>query len=399
MPTMVRGIRTTDLVSSSLIKREVWEAIYNFKPYQTPVMQFLFANKRNKYAVGNPKVEIQEDVLVPHSDTVTDALTGGATTEADVVVTNIGYFKVGDVIRNTTANENYRVTAVDTANAEIDIKKVGSGNITATVANWTALILGPAFAEGSASAQALSTQGTFPFNYTEIMKQAIHMSGTQKATVNYGGNDWTHQWVKATEEIKNFIERMSLFGVRHLDSATAGGYIRHTGGFIDTQTDSMGIQDVSQYVGDDFCTESYFFKTYCKNLFAKGSNEKVLYCGSDALLAINEFSAVKQQTKVGEKEYGYDVNLILTPFGRARLVWQPFMEGEYSNWVFGVDRDDYLKYFYLSANGENRDLHFEESIGTPGTDEDKAQYLSEMGFHLAGSGQGVHRRLYPGASA
>lgn len=399
MPTMVRGIRTTDLVSSSLIKREVWDAIYNFKPYQTPVMQYLFANKRNKYKVGNPKVEIQEDVLVPHSDVVTDALTGGATTEADVVVTNIGYFKVGDVIRNTTANENYRVTAVDTANVEIDIKKVGSGNITATAANWTALIIGPAFAEGAASAQALSTQGTFPYNYTEILKGAVHMSGTQKATENYGGNDWTHQWVKATEEIKNFIERLSIFGVRHLDSGTAGGYIRHTGGFIDTQTDAMGIQDVSQYIGDDFCTESYFFKTYCKNLFAKGSNEKVLYCGSDALLAINEFSAVKQQTKVGEKEYGYDVNLILTPFGRAKLVWQPFMEGEYSNWVFGVDRDDYLKYFYLSANGENRDLHFEENIGTPGTDEDKAQYLAEMGFHLAGSGQGVHRRLYPGASA
>lgn len=52
----VRGIRTTDLVSSSLIKRDVYEAIYNFKPYQTPIVQFFLANKFAKLRTGNPKL-------------------------------------------------------------------------------------------------------------------------------------------------------------------------------------------------------------------------------------------------------------------------------------------------------------------------------------------------------
>lgn len=398
MPTMVRGIRTTDGVSSSLIKRQVWEAIYNFKPYQTPVTQFLWASKRNKYSVGNPKFELQEDVLVPHSDVVTDALTGGAATESDVVVTNIGYFKAGDVIRNTTANENYLVTAVDTANSEIDISKVGSGNITATAANWTALIIGSSFAEASASAVALSTQGTFPFSYTQIHKKAVHMSGTQMATVNYGGSDWANQRVKSTEELKNDIERAFIFGIRHLTS-TAGAYVRYSSGLLDTTSGAMGITDASQYVGDDVPTESYFFKTFCKNLFAKGSNEKTLLCGSDLLLGINEYSAVKQQTKVGEMEYGYDVNVILTPFGRLRLVWHPFLEGEYANWGIGVDRDDNLKYVFLSGNGVNRDVQYQENIQVDDEDERKDQYLAEIGMHLAGGSQGVHRVLKPGASA
>ena len=395
----VRGIRTTDLVSSSLIKRSVFDAIYNFKPYQTPNAQFLMASKRNKMATGNPKFELQEDVLLPHSDTVTDALAGGSTTEADIVVGTVSMFKVGDIIRNTTAHENYRVTAADTASdGEIDIIKVGSGNITATAAGWTALIIGTAFAEGSAAAQALSTQGTFPYNYTQILKKAVHISGTQTATENYGGDDWTHQRVKATEEWKNDIERSSFFGIRHIVT-TAGGYIRSSGGMLDTTSGAMGITDASQYIGDDFCTEDYFFKTFCKNLFAKGSNQKDLLVGSDALLGINDFSKVKQQTKVPETVYGVDIQSILTPFGKLRLIWHPFLEGEYSNWAVGVDRDGYFKYRFLSANGVNRDMQFQSDIAAVGTDEKKSQYLAEIGFHLAGGSQGVHRVLKPGASA
>lgn len=337
-------------------------------------------------------------MLVPHSDVIVDALAGGAATEADVVVTNIGYFKVGDVIRNTTANENYYVTAVDTDNTEINIAKAGSGNITATAANWTAMIIGTGFAEGSASAEALSTQGTFPYNYTQIHKKAVHMTGTQMATVNYGGSDWANQRAKSTEELKNDLEREWLFGIRHIVT-TAGAYIRFGSGLLDTTSGGMGITDASQYIGDDFCTESYFFKTFCKNLFAKGSNEKTLLCGSDAILGINDFSAVKIQTKVGEKEFGYDLNTILTPFGRLNLIWHPFLEGEYSNWAIGVDRDDNLKYAYLSGNGVNRDVQYQESIHTPDEDERKDQYLAEVGMQLAGGSQGVHRVLKPGAVA
>lgn len=398
---LVRGIRTTDLASSGFekMKREVVDAIQNFKPYQTPINQFFMANKASKIAVGNPKYELQEDVLMAHSDTVTDALVGSSTTETDVVVTNIGYFKVGDVIRNTTANENYRVTAVDTANSEIDIKKAGSGNITATSANWTALIIGSAFAEGSASAEALSTQSTFPYNYTQIHKKAVHMSGTQMATENYGGNDWTNQRIKATEEFKLELERSWVFGIRHIDT-TAGAHIRYSGGLLDS---TVGITDRYQYVGGSdgttFCSEDYFFKTYCKNLFAKGTNRKILYCGANSLIGINDFSKVKQQTAVSEKEYGVSVKTILTPFGEATLVWHPLLEGLYANWVIGVDRDNYMKYAYLTANGINRDMQYQSNIHTPDEDERKDQYLAEVGLQLAGGGQGIHGVLYPGASA
>jgi len=393
--TDIAGTRATDLVSASLIKRSVYEAIFDFMPYQTPIAQFYFASKRNKLAVGNPKFEIQEDILVQPSTTV--ATVTGGTTDTWTVTTPTGlYFKVGDVVRISTTNENARITSA--AATSLGVSGISGASITAT-SNATIIRVGAAYGEGTASAAAVSTIASFPYNYTQILKEAVHMTGTQLATVNYGGSDWVHQRVKATEQFKIQIEKMSIYGIRGVDT-TAGANVRYSAGFLDTTSLAMGIADYSQYAGGsdgtDFCDEDYFFKTYCKNLFAKGSNEKVLYCGSEALLGINDFSKVKQQTKVGEKEYGVDIQVILTPFGRARLVWHPMLDNVWSNWVIGVDRDQYLKYAYLAGNGINRDVQYQTNIGTVGTDERKEQYLAEIGMWLAGGGQGIHRTLKSG---
>ena len=398
MPTLVTGKRATDLVSSSLIKRDVFEAIYMFDPYQTPIEQYFLANKQSRLRTGNPKFEMQEDVLVPHTGSFTDALAGGGTTEADIVVDDDQKMIVGSLIKNTANNEVYRVTAVDAANGEIDIKKVGSGNITATSASTNFIIIGTAFAEGGDAAGAVSTQGTFPYNYTEIFKKAVHMSGTQMATENYGGSDWVNQRMKITKEFKLDLERSWVYGLRHLDSATAGGYIRQSGGFLDSS--GSGISDASQYIGNVAPSEDWFFKTYCKTLFAKGTNEKALYLGADLLLAINDYQKVKQQPRKAEAEYGVDVQVILTPFGRLKLIWHPLLEDVYSKWGIAVDRaSDFFKYRFLSANGVNRDMQYQQNLAATGYDQKKDQYLAEVGLHLAGAGQGVHRVIYPGASA
>jgi hypothetical protein len=395
----VQGIRSTDLASTSfaLMKRSVYDAIFDFKPYQTPVTQFMMANKRNKIAVGNPKFEVIEDVFVPITAVATSIAASSST--QTITLASGGYsFNVGTILRNTSNGQNYRVRVI-TSDTSIDIGPTDSSTTLTASTGPTLMNVGFGGAEGSGSAVAVSTVATQPYNYTQILKRAVHMTGTQMASVNYGmSSDWTHQRIKATEQFKLDIERMSMFGVRSID-VTAGAHIRLSSGILDTTAAAMGVADVSQYVGDDFADETYFFNTFCKNLFAKGSNEKVLYCGSDALLGINEYSKVKQQTKVAEKEYGVDVQAILTPFGRLKLVWMPLLEGEYSNWCTGLDRDGNLKYAYLSGNGVNRDIQWQDNIHTPDEDERKAQYLAEAGLWLAGGGQGIHRTLYPGASA
>jgi len=394
------GIRTTDLTSSSfaMLKRSVYDAMFDFKPYQTPVAQFYLASKRNKIAVGNPKYESVEDTLIPYTATASSIAASG-TTQAVTLDANGLAFPVGSIVRIDATNENAYVCTCTSATS-INIRALDNSTTLTAATNSIIRHIGFASAEGGASPVAASTVATQPYNYTQIVKRAIHVSGTQMASTMYGmASDWTHQRVKATEEFKLDIERMSVFGIRSI-LTTAGAHIRFNGGFLDnvsTNTDGMGISSSSQYTGNAFADEGFFFNTFCKNLFAKGSNEKVLYCGADAVIGINDFSKVKQQTKVGEKEYGVDIQVILTPFGRLKLVWHPLLEGAYANWAIGVDRDDYLKYAYLSGNGVNRDIQWQDNIQTADEDERKAQYLAECGMWMAGGFQGVHRVLYPGA--
>ena len=331
------GIRTTDLSSSAfaLMKRSVYDAMFDFKPYQTPITQYFLANKRNKVAVGNPKFEVIEDTLIPHEATFTSAITA-INTVTTLTLSSNGYaFPVGTVVRIDPSNDNAYVSVCTSATSIGILPLDGSGGtaftaVAAATSGHQIRAIGLCSAEGGASPVAASTVATQPYNYTQILKRSVHMSGTQMASINYGmSSDWTHQRIKATEEFKLDIERMSIYGKRNV-TTTAGAYLRFSAGFFDTTSAAMGIADVSQYTGDSFADEGYFFNTFCKTLFAKGSGEKVLYCGADALLGINDFSKVKQQTKVGEKEYGVDINVILTPFGRLKLVWQPMLEGEYS---------------------------------------------------------------------
>ena len=101
--SIITGSRKTDGVDSSLIKRDVYEAIFNFDPYQTPITQFFMASKQAKVSTGNPKFELQEDVLIPHTFTA-EALAGGGNTEDDVVVSDDQVAVLNTMCFNT-ANE------------------------------------------------------------------------------------------------------------------------------------------------------------------------------------------------------------------------------------------------------------------------------------------------------
>jgi len=394
----IAGVRTTDYVGlTTNIKRDVYDAIYNFKPYQTPVTQFMFAGKKAKMPCYSPKFEIVEDLLMPHR-TTTSSVAAQATDQAITVPAGEGlYFKVGDVIRIHATNENALVTA--SASTTINFLPLdGSGGTSFTAVAVSTVIsrVGYAGAEASTSPVAKSTVASQPYNYTQIFKQSVNLSGTEMSTEMYGGDDWTNQRVKATEELKLDFERTWLYGIRNV-TTTAGAYLRFTGGMLDQTSGAMGITDKTQYVGNAFATEDEFFTTYLPALFAKGTNRKTLYCGSDAIAAINNYSKVKQQTRVSEREYGVNIVNIITPFGEVGVVWNPILEGSYSNWCAGVDKDDYMKFRYLGANGRSRDLSFHQNVQTPDDDERKDYYLAEIGFHLAGGSQGAHRLLYPGA--
>lgn len=374
--TSVSGSRATTNTGSSTAKREVDEQLLTHKPYQTPILQELIANQSRRRPTGNQKFEWMFTSLLPQTDTVT--LAGGAANQDNITVGDSTLYQVGTKFVVDTTGEVIIVDSI--ASSQIDVTKIGSGNITAGTSVTVHFLL-DSFEQGSSSATAKSVNKEFPFNYVEIFKRSVEETESQQATVEYGANDWNEQRMNRMEEFKYGIERNFLHGIR--SSATGvqnGSYTQfYTGGVFDSTANY-----VQQLYAYSSLTEAYFFDTFLQGWFSRGSDRKRLYCGADVLTAINNFSKVKQQTAVMETVYGVNIQRIRSPYGEVELVWHRMLDGAtFTDKAVGLDMGgNYISYRYLAGNGISRDFAFKEYPHLEEQERRKGEWKCEIGFQI-----------------
>lgn len=395
--TSVSGLRATDSVGSSAAMRDVQKAMVTFQPYQTPILTRLLSAKAGKKPTGNIKFEWGYSTLLPRTTTL--VIAGGSTNET-ITNANIGdltLFQVGSTVVVDSTGEVLTVQAWTSATSAV-FYKVGSGNITA-VASATVHFLGESFEQGVASATAKSVNKNFEFNYTQIFKKSVHFSRSQLATLEYGEEDKMRNKRDRMQEWKLDMESTLLFG--RAKTASTGYQVgshtqQWTGGlFYGSGTNSYINGNQTGVIGD--ITETYFFNTLSKNIFAKGTARKRLYAGAGLVSVISKFSRDHIRTQPGEKEYGVRIRSLMTDFGDLEVAWHPMLDGtNFTN--FGVVLDlggDYIKYRYLSANGENRDMQFEEFGYLAEADQYKGQFIGECGWQI--EGDDFHYTITPSA--
>lgn len=381
--TDVSGSRGTSSVGASAAIREVQEAMVTFQPYQTPILTKLLSEKARKKPTGNQKFEFIFSTLLPRTDTVTWTDPSAASTD-NITVGDTTLYQVGTKFVLDKTGEVFIVDSI--ASSQIDITKVGSGNFDGAATSDTIHFMGDAFEQGSSSATAKSVNKEFAYNYVEIFKKSVHETESQEATVEYGPNDWNRNKLDRMAEFKLDLEMSLLKGVRSSGTGVQNGSFTqfYSGGMFDTGADF--IYNHYEYAGDA-PGEDWFFGTFLKSLFAKGTNRKRLYVGSDLIQAINNYSKVKQQTKVSEKEYGVEINKIMCPFGVVELAWHPMMDGTYFS-KQGIALDlgiDTLKYRYLAGNGKNRDIQFKDYPHFAEADSRKGEWKGEVGWQIEGN--------------
>lgn len=380
--TSVSGARGTSNVGTSAARREVDDAMVTFEPFQTPILTELLTNKMRRKPTGNQKFEWVTSSLLPRTDTVT--LVGGAANEDNITVGDSTLYQVGTKFVVDSTGEVVIVDSI--ASSQVDVTKIGSGNITAA-SSATVHFLGDSFEQGSSSATAKSVNKTFPYNYVEIFKKSVHEAESQQATSEYGPDDWNRNKMDRMAEFKMDLEANFLFGIRDDNTGFQNGTFTqyHTGGVV---IDSSANYISAQY---DYTTltEALFFDTFLAGWFSKGSNRKRLYAGASLLTTINNFSKVKQQTAVSDEVYGVRIKSIKSEFGDVELVWHPMLEGSvYSGYGVGLDMGrDYVKYRYLAANGKSRDLGFRDYTSPTFAEQDsrKGEWLGEIGWEIQGS--------------
>lgn len=380
--TGIAGTRATSNVGASAAIRDVQKAMVTFQPFQTPILTKLMSEKTGRKPTGNYKFEYAYSTLVPRTATVT--LAGGAANEDNITVNDATLFAVGTMFVVDSTGE---VCVVDSiASSQVDVTKVGAGNITA-VSGATVRFLAPSFEEGSVSATSISVNKNFEYNYTQEIKKSVTMTGRQTAMVEYGDEDWMRNKRDRMQEWKMEIEYTLLFGRTYLMATGIAGSLQQTftgGLFFGSGNNSYINGSDSTALGS--IDETYFFGTLAKNIFAKGSNKKRLYCGSAIKNKISSFSRANLLTKVGDSEYGVDIRKVETDFGILEVAWHPMLTGDkFSSWGAVLDLEgDFIKYRFLNGNGVNRDFRFVDYPQYEENELKKGEWKADIGWQIEG---------------
>jgi hypothetical protein len=328
----------------------------------------------------NSKFEWEYSTLLPRTDTVT--LAGGSASEDNITVGDSTLYQVGTKFVNPASGEVVIVDSI--ASSQIDVTKLGSGNITALSAG-TVYFLGDSFEQGSSSQTAKSVNKANEYNYCEILKRAVHETRTKAASAEYGPEDWQRNKADRMEEFLMDVEMNFITGIRDTNTGFQNGSFTqyHAGGFLDTTANFVS----AKYAYTDPITSDLFFQTFLKGAYEQGSNEKTLYCGNTLATYIQDFGLDVIRTAPQEKVYGIQVRKVVHSFGILNLVNHPMMTGT----VYGKkgllvdDAAGYIKYRYLAGNGINRDLQWEEFDFIKEQDSRKGQWIAECGIQIEGN--------------
>ena len=287
------------------------------------------------------------------------------------MVDNGAYFNANDIVLVPRTGERVQVTAVSTDTLTIT-RSIGTTAAAALVDDDPLFIVGNAFGQGANSATAIYKQKTPVYNYCQIFKKSIDVSGTHGAETTYTGKTRDEERVIRGIEHMVDIERAFIFGERGSGTDKDSKECYYTGGVIEKITTNIQDESSSVLTEDEF--ES-FLGTY---VFAYGSLEKYFFASSIIISAINKFARDDIQTVPGEKTFGVAIGKYFSPHGTLYIVKEPLLIGAiYGSYGIALDMKE-LSYRYL----QSRDTKLEVAIQAKESDSIKDQYLTECGLEF-----------------
>lgn len=284
------------------------------------------------------------------------------------------------------------VTADPTSDTSLTVARGYAGTTAKNIpAKANILVIGTSFEEGSLAPTGQAYDPFKRYNYTQIFRRTLEMTGTAQKTKLRTGDEEKEAKREALEYISIDIERSMWFSNRSED--TFEGKPRRTMGGIMSQLPEANIFDASKEAHPDGVSFSDL-ESWIKDLFKYGSSEKMVFCGDLALLTLQRIirnSAESTWTWTPQtKEYGMNVTRLVTPFGTLVFKTCPLFSQSASSDlsgdapVYGFDSYAFVldmarvKYVYM----EGRDLHYEADLTETGRDGKKSGYLAECSIKI-----------------
>lgn len=385
---VVSTVRSSATALAANTKPDIDSVLRLIKPYQTPLMQWLFfSNKQSKVVLNkNSKFSWFEDEYLPHQTTVTAAVNLTSTYYLNLTSSNcadVSFFKLYDLVY-IEANDELAFVSTVTSPTDITLTKVHATIPTALTAIAAGdigsyiKIVGSWNLENNEKTISLTTQEVEVYNYCTIFNEGIGSTGRDQAGENYtDGKTHDEEVMKKMEEMKLMYERNFLFS----NVAATTGTTTATKKTIGKGLKGFFTSNAVSYAGpiSEVALDNFF-----SQVFAKGSQNRTFVVGNNLFNGIAKIAKDKQGSfpSVIDSSYGGRVNTYIHGMGDVKIVRNSLMDGKFANAGFIYQEDQIIPRHMGNDKKGSRKFRIEANVETPGADRTETKLLADIGLQV-----------------
>lgn len=385
---VVSTVRSSATALAANTKPDIDSVLRLIKPYQTPLMQWLFfSNKQSKVVLNkNSKFSWFEDEYLPHQTTVTAAVNLTSTYYLNLTSSNcadVSFFKLYDLVY-IEANDELAFVSTVTSPTDITLTKVHATIPTALTAiaagdiGSYVKIVGSWNLENNEKTTSLTTQEVEVYNYCTIFNEGIGSTGRDQAGEDYtDGKTHDEEVMKKMEEMKLMYERNFLFS----NVAATTGTTTATKKTIGKGLKGFFTSNAVSYAGpiSEVALDNFF-----SQVFAKGSQNRTFVVGNNLFNGIAKIAKDKQGSfpSVIDSSYGGRVNTYIHGMGDVKIVRNSLMDGKFANAGFIYQEDQIIPRHMGNDKKGSRKFRIEANVETPGADRTETKLLADIGLQV-----------------
>ncbi len=257
-----------------------------------------------------------------------------------------------------------------------DINGDASSEDYSLVATDYIIVIGTAHAEGADVPRAISENPDEVYNYLQIFRTPLSLTGSALEEYLRTGKPEANEKFKIGLEHSRAMELAFFFGQRN-STTIDGDTVKFTGGLNYFVTSN--VTDFSSAGGISLTT----WENFLEPIYSApgGAEEKVAFCGSQAMVALNRLAMENSSMNVvpGDRTFGLRFKEYEHAHGTLMCMSHPLLSQNpsYKDAIFIVDTKNTRRRYK-----KNRDTKYLKNRQSPGVDGIIHEFLTETGLEL-----------------
>lgn len=195
----------------------------------------------------------------------------------------------------------------------------------------TAIVIGNINPEGGALPDAITYNPVEWVNYVQTFRTPLDITRIARRTQIRGGNEYAEKKRESFQYHMKEIELGLVWGIKTKELGSNGAYEYTTQGLVDMIRENVPLNTSdysrdSNFSGQNWITGGRkFLNTYFERMVREGGQTRLVFCGTGALLGIDELANVHgyQKLEPMQIEFGLRVTQWVMPVGTFYLYTHP----------------------------------------------------------------------------